>query len=171
MAFTINAAIPSAPAVKRALTKIKIENQNMKTSLRLLFTVLALAVGATTYAQGPGGRGHFGPPPGTVNSDGTITLPDGTVFTPPDININSDGTITLPDGTTIDPSKDLPPPHEPPVKNTDGSLTLPDGAVVQPNADGTYTLPDGHVIDLTKAPPAGGPGGRGGHRGPPPSGK
>ena len=138
----------------------------MKTSLRLLAAVFALIVSAAAYAQGPGGHGHFGPPPGAVNADGTITLPDGSVLPAP--TFNADGTVTLPDGRVIDPTKDLPPPHEPPVKNADGSITLDDGTVVQPNADGTYTLPDGHVIDLTKAPPAGGPGG--GHRGPPPSG-
>ena len=145
----------------------------MKTSLRFVSVALALAVGAAAFAQTTGNATtttrpahgpHFGPPPGsTINSDGTITLPDGTVVQPP--THNSDGTITLPDGTVIDPSQE---PHGPPVKNADGSLTLPDGTVVQPNADGTYTLPDGHVIDLSKAPPAGGPGG---HRGPPPSGE
>jgi hypothetical protein len=34
------------------------------------------------------------------NSDGSITLPDGTVVTP-----NTDGTFTLPNGETVDPSK------------------------------------------------------------------
>ena len=39
----------------------------------------------------------------------------------------------------------------------------------QPNADATYTLPDGHVIDLSKGPPAGGPGPDPGPRGPKPA--
>lgn len=145
----------------------------MKNSLRLLAAATLLA-GLSAFAQdsgparpGPGGP-HFGPP-GILNSDGTVTLPDGTVLAPP--TRNSDGTITLPDGTVVDPSKDLPPPHQPPVKNSDGSLTLPDGTIVQPNADGTYTMPDGHVIDLSKAPPADAPGrGPRGPRGPRPSG-
>ncbi|MEY2878262.1 MAG: hypothetical protein RLZZ15_642 [Verrucomicrobiota bacterium] len=133
----------------------------MKTIARLL-ALAALFAAATALAQPPGRR-PFGPPP-VPNSDGTITLPDGTVVTPP--ARNSDGTITLPDGTVVDPA-DLPPPHHPPVKNADGSLTLPDGTTIQPNADGTYTLPNGHVIDLSQPPPARGPGG---HRGPPPAG-
>lgn len=147
----------------------------MKTSLRLLTVTLALFASAGAFAQTTGNTTtprahgpHFGPPPGrVVNADGTFTLPDGTVVQPP--TLNDDGTITLPDGTVVDP-RDRP---APPVVNADGSLTLPDGTVVQPNADGTFTLPDGHVIDLSKGPPAGGPGGRGGpggHRGPPPSG-
>lgn len=148
----------------------------MKNSLRVLTMVLALAAGASAFAQttgnttttAPDRHPHFGPPPGVINSDGTITLPDGTVLPAP--VVNSDGTITLPDGTVIDPSQ-MPPPHPPLVKNADGSLTLPDGTVIQPNADGTYTMPDGHVIDLSKAPPADGSGrGPGGRRGPPPSG-
>ncbi len=146
----------------------------MKNSLRLLAVAFALLVSVHAFAQTTGSnstpppRGpHFGPPPGsTVNADGTVTLPDGTVLPAP--TLNADGTITLPDGTVIDPSQDLPPPHQPPVKNADGSITLDDGTVIQPNADGTYTLPNGHIIDLAKAPPAGGPGG---HRGPPPSGE
>jgi hypothetical protein len=145
----------------------------MKNSLRFLAATLAILAGASAFAQDTGTTPpphgpHFGPPPGVVNDDGTITLPDGTVLPAP--TFNDDGTITLPDGTVIDPSQ-MPPPHrQPPVKNADGSITLPDGTVIQPNADGTYTLPDGHVIDLTKAPPAGGPGPGRGHRGPPPSG-
>jgi len=136
----------------------------MKTSLQLLLATLALAVSATVYAQGPGHE-HSDALPGTVNEDGSIVLPDGTLFTPPDLLIISgNGTITFPDGTVVTP----PPRHQPPVKNADGSITLADGTVVQPNADGTYTLPDGHVLDLTKAAPAGGP--RRGHRGPPSSG-
>jgi hypothetical protein len=140
----------------------------MKNSLRLLAATLAIFAGASAFAQSAGSttppaRGpHFGPPPGALNTDGTITLPDGTVLQPP--TLNDDGTITLPDGTVLP----APPLRTPPVKNADGSLTLPDGTTVQPNADGTYTLPDGHVIDLSKAPPAGRP--HHGRRGPPPSG-
>ena len=150
----------------------------MKNSLRLLASATALLVSVSAFAQTTGNTTttpphgpHFGPPPGVMNSDGSITLPDGTVLPAlPGPTFNADGTITLPDGTVIDPSQEMPPPpHTPPVKNADGSLTLPDGTIVQPNADGTYTLPDGHVIDLSQAPPAGGPG-PGGHRGPPPSG-
>ncbi len=146
----------------------------MKNSLRL-FAALTLLLSSSAFAQTTGnatatrpahGR-HFGPPPGsTLNSDGTLTLPDGTVVQPP--THHRDGTITLPDGTVIDPSEDHP---GRPVKNIDGSLTLPDGTTVPSNADGTYTLPDGHVIDLSKGPPARGPGGPGGHRGPPPGGE
>ena len=135
----------------------------MKTSLKLLATLVLLA-GVSALAQDtrPAGRGPHGPPP-ELNSDGTLTLPDGTVVQPP--TLNSDGSITLPDGTVLP----APPVRTPPVKNTDGSLTLPDGTVVQPNADGTYTLPDGHVIDLSKAPPAGGPDRGPGPRGPKPA--
>jgi hypothetical protein len=142
----------------------------MKNSLRLLAAALAIFAGTAAFAQSTGSatpparRPHRGPPPGEINSDGTITLPDGTVLQPP--TVNSDGTITLPDGTALP----APPVHVPPVKNADGSLTLPNGTVIQPNADGTYTLPDGRVIDLTKAPPAGGPGRGRGPKGPPPSG-
>jgi hypothetical protein len=150
----------------------------MKNSLRFLTAALAVIAGVSAFAQSTGNATtppahgpHFGPPPGVVNADGTITLPDGTVLPAP--TVNADGTITLPDGTVIDPSQ-MPEPPAPPVKNDDGSITLADGTIVQPNADGTYTLPDGHVIDLSKAPPAGGPGGPGGpgdHRGPPPAGE
>ena len=146
----------------------------MKNSLRLLAATLAIFAGASVFAQSTGTPPppgpHFGPPPGVVNDDGTITLPDGTVLPAP--TFNADGTITLPDGTVIDPSQ-LPPPRAPITKNADGSITLPDGTVVQPDADGTYTLPDGHVIDLTQGAPAGrpGPGGPGhGPHGPPSSG-
>jgi len=136
----------------------------MKNSLRLLATALALLLGGSAFAQTSGTTApRHGPPPGVVNSDGTVTLPDGTVLPAP--TVNSDGTITLPDGTVVDPAKDLPPPNPPFLKNADGSITLSDGTVIQPNADGTYTLPDGTVIDLSKAPPAGCPG----HQGPPPT--
>ena len=140
----------------------------MKNSLRLLAAALAIIAGASAFAQDTGStpppRGpHFGPPPGsTINADGTITLPDGTVLQPP--TFNADGTVTLPDGTVLP----APPLHAPPVKNADGSITLDDGTVIQPNADGTYTLPDGDVIDPSKGPPAGGPGH--GPHGPPPTG-
>ncbi len=145
----------------------------MKTSLRLLVAAAALFASMTAFAQSTGDATtvrpvhppHFGPPPGILNPDGTITLPDGTVLPAP--TLNSDGTITLPDGTVIDPLRDHP-PGPPFTINSDGSITLSDGTVIAANADGTYTLPDGHVIDLTKGPPAAGPGR--GHRGPPPSG-
>lgn len=140
----------------------------MKNSLRLLVVAFAILAGASAFAQTSGSttppaRGPKGPPPGIVNSDGTITLPDGTVLQPP--TLNADGSITLPDGTVLP----APPVCIPPVKNADGSIRLPDGTVIQPNADGTYTMPDGDVIDLSKAPPAGGPDRHGPH-GPPPSG-
>ena len=135
----------------------------MKNSLRLL-AILALFAGVSALAQvSPTRPPRHGPPPGEINSDGSITLPDGTVLPPP--TFNDDGSVTLPDGTVLQP----PAPHIPPVKNADGSLTLPDGTVVQPHADGTYTLPDGHVIDLTKLPPLPRRGGRS-PRGPRPGG-
>ena len=143
----------------------------MKNSLRL-FAITALLASASAFAQdsAPGLRDRQFLPPAVLNSDGSITLPDGSVLLPlPGPMFNSDGSLTLPDGTVVQP----PTLHTPPVKNADGSLTLPDGTVVQPNSDGTYTLPDGHVIDLSKAPPAPprrDPGRGRGHRGPPPSG-
>lgn len=150
----------------------------MKNCLRSLLLVAALLAATSAFAQGrgPGPRGsHDGPPPGELNSDGSITLPDGTVLPPmPGPGFNSDGTITLPDGTVIDPSEGLPPPHQPPMINADGSITLRDGTVIAPNADGTFTMPDGRTIDPSKAPtppadrPA--PGAGRGHRGPPPGG-
>ncbi len=132
----------------------------MKPSLRLLAT-LALLAGATLSAQDsrPARRGPHGPPP-DFNSDGTITLPDGTVLRPP--VVNSDGTVTLPDGTVLP----APPMRVPPIKNSDGTLTLPNGTVVSPNADGTYTLPNGDTVEHPGA--RGGPGPRG-PRGPRPS--
>ena len=138
----------------------------MKNSLRLLAAV-ALLAGVSAFAQDSGSvppprHGPHGPPPVDLNSDGTITLPGGTVLQPP--TFNSDGTITLPDGTVLQP----PPLRAPFMKNADGSITLPDGTTVQPNADGTFTLPDGHVIDPAKGPPAGGRDR--GPRGPRPSG-
>ena len=138
----------------------------MKNSLRLL-AILALLAGASAFAQDSGSatpprHGPHGPPPVDLNSDGSITLPDGTVLPPP--TFNGDGSITLPDGTVLP----MPAPRLPFMKNADGSISLPDGTTVQPNADGTYTLPDGHVIDPSKAPPAGGPGR--GPRGPRPGG-
>ena len=85
-----------------------------------------------------------------------ITMPPKSTPAP---TMNADGTITLPDGTVIDPSKGHP-PGPPFTVNADGTITLHDGTVLHPNADGTFTLPDGHVIDLTQGPPAGGPGPR-----------
>lgn len=150
----------------------------MKNIVHRLLLVAALVAAGSAFAQdrGPGPRdSHFGPPPGLLNSDGSITLPDGTVLPPmPGPEFNSDGTITLPDGTVIDPSEELPPPHHPPTINPDGSITLPDGTVLMPNADGTFTLPNGRTIDPSKAPtppadcPA--PGAGRGHRGPPTTG-
>ncbi len=57
----------------------------MKNSLRLLIATLALMAGVSAFAQTtditrPAHGPHFGPPPGVVNDDGTITLPDGTVI-------------------------------------------------------------------------------------------
>src|SRR5471032_2525185 len=117
----------------------------MKNSLRLLAATLAIFAGASAFAQSPDSPPahgpHFGPPPGTVNDDGTITLPDGTVLPAP--TFNADGTITLPDGTVIDP-------------NADGTYTLPDGHVIDLSKAPPVGGPGG---------PGGGPGG---HRGPPP---
>ena len=122
----------------------------MKNIFHRLLIVAALLAAASAFAQdrgpGPGPRAsHFGPPPGVINPDGSITLPDGT---------------------------GLPPPHHPPMINADGSITLPDGTVLGPNADGTITLPNGHTIDPSKTPPADdpAPGPGRGHRGPPLSG-
>lgn len=124
----------------------------MKHTLRFL-AACAILASATAFAQdsgsaSPARRGPHGPP-AEINSDGTITLPDGTVLTPP--HLNSDGSVTLPDGTVLP----APPVRVPPVKNADGSLTLPDGTVIEPNADGTYTLPNGETIDPSKAPARG----------------
>lgn len=89
--------------------------------------------------------------PPELNSDGTLTLPDGTVVKPP--LRNSDGSITLPDGSVL---------TLPPRADSNGTLMLPDGTVVTPNADGTVTLPDGTVINPAPHPaphaprPAGG---------------
>ena len=52
----------------------------MKNSLRLLVVAFAILAGASAFAQTSGSttppaRGPKGPPPGAVNSDGTITLP------------------------------------------------------------------------------------------------
>ncbi len=113
----------------------------------LLFVALA-AVSAHTASAQTRTRGNrpvimlppfvvsedpFTPP--TLNSDGTLTLPDGTVITPP--VRNSDGSITLPDGTV----------HVLPRPDSDGSIVLPDGTTLTPNEDGTFTLPDGTVVD------------------------
>ncbi|MBI5766856.1 MAG: hypothetical protein HZA93_03625 [Verrucomicrobia bacterium] len=122
-------------------------------NLRRLLASLALLAAASAFAQdsgssAPARRGPHGPPP-EINSDGSITLPDGTVLTPP--TVNSDGSITLPDGTVLPP----PPVRVPPMKNSDGSITLPDGTVVTPNADGTYTLPNGETVDPSKRGPRG----------------
>ena len=115
----------------------------MKSSLRLL-AAAALLVGVSALAQD------------------SATAPRDRQFLPPAV-LNSDGSITLPDGSVL-------PALPGPMFNSDGSITLPDGTVVQPNSDGTYTLPDGHVIDLSKAPPV--PPRRDlgrGRRGPPPA--
>ncbi len=115
--------------------------------LTLLFAAFAIVSVATASAQSAKRRSRpvmlppfivaedrFVPP--EVNSDGTITLPNGAVinshFT------HSDGSITLPDGAV------LALPHR---SDSDGTVMLPDGTVVMPNADGTVTLADGTLID------------------------
>ena len=146
----------------------------MKTqlSLRLLRLVLfctaaalTLVTGTSAFAQTRAGSGQSRPlrlppfiveadplTPPELNSDGTLTLPDGSVVTPP--LRNSDGSITLPDGTVL---------TLPPRANSNGTLMLPDGTVVTPHADGTVTLPDGSVINPAPhpAPRAQGPAGGG----------
>ncbi len=97
----------------------------------LLFAAFAVVSAATSSAQSARrSRVVMLPPfvvsedrisPPVINSDGTITLPDGTVITPP--TRNSDGTITLPDGTVI-----TPPEHD-----IDTTITLPDGTVIDPS--------------------------------------
>jgi len=127
----------------------------MKTalSLRLLrlalfctAAMLTLATGTSAFAEGRATKSRplrlppifvesneLNPP--ALNSDGSITLPDGTVIAPP--VRNSDGSITLPDGSILSlPSRG----------NSDGTVMLPDGTVVTRNSDGTVTLPDGSVI-------------------------
>lgn len=126
-------------------------------SLRLLrlalfctAAMLTLATGTSAFAQG---RGHakksraltlptvfvaadsLTPP--EFNSDGSITLPDGTVLSSP-VRF-ADAAITLPDGSV----------HSLPRRgDSDGSVMLPDGSVAIPNSDGTLTLADGTILDL-----------------------
>ena len=101
-------------------------------ALRFSLLAAAFALVSTTTANAQNARtarpGQMAPfiveedrlPPPELNSDGTITLPDGTVITPP--TRNSDGTITLADGTVVTP----------PVRNADGTITLSDGTVITP---------------------------------------
>jgi len=110
--------------------------------------MLTLATGTSAFAQS---RGHakksrtlslptvfvsadsLTPP--QFNSDGTITLPDGTVLASP--VRSADAAITLPDGTV----------HSLPRRgDSDGTIMLPDGTVVTPNSAGTITLPAGTVL-------------------------
>lgn len=101
----------------------------------LLFVAFALVSAATSSAQTTPRAARRAPPimlppfvvaadrvaPPTVNSDGTITLSDGTVITPP--ARNADGTFTLPDGTVITS----------PAQAIDDTITLPDGTVIDPS--------------------------------------
>ncbi len=101
----------------------------------LLFAAFAIVSAATSSAQTTLRAARRAPPvmlpafvvsadrvaPPTVNSDGTITLSDGTVITPP--ARNSDGTFTLPDGTVLTP----------PAQTIDDTITLPDGTVIDPS--------------------------------------
>lgn len=131
---------------------------NAKLSLRLLrlmlfctAAMLTLATGTSAFAQGRAqkSRALRLPPvvveaddltPPALNSDGSITLPDGSVIAPP--LRNSDGSITLADGSVM----------VLPRADSDGTVMLPDGTIATRNPDGSLTLPNGNVIAALEHP-------------------
>lgn len=74
---------------------------------------------------------------GSISTDGTVTLNDGTVISP-------GGTVTLPDGTVVDGNGAASLPDGI-VRTGNGTLVLSDGTSIA--SDGTVTLPGGTVVD------------------------
>ena len=103
----------------------------------------------------------------TVNPDGTMELPEGTVVEKPD-----GSTTTLPDGGSMDAEGNTTTEGTTITENTDGSVTVTDkdgnettitpaeGENVTVNPDGTMELPEGTVVEKpdgsTTTLPAGG---------------
>ncbi len=124
----------------------------------LAFAAFALVSAATVSAQSAVRRTRpiMLPPfivaedcltPPDLNSDGSLSLPDGTVVISP--TRNPDGSITLPDRTVI----------LPPVHNADGTVTFSDGGVVTlpaHNATGTIIDPAHRPAHRGKRPTGGG---------------
>lgn len=74
---------------------------------------------------------------GSISTDGTVTLADGTVIDP-------GGTVTMPDGTIVDGNGAAVLPDGI-VRTGNGTLVLSDGTSIA--SDGTVTLPGGTVVD------------------------
>lgn len=112
--------------------------------------LLTLSTGTSAFAQGKHNkvRPLRLPPvfveadlltPPDFDGDETIAQPGGTLVMIP--ILNSDGSFTLPDGSVV---------ALPARSGSDGTVILPDGTTATRNADGSLTLADGSVVKAAK---------------------